>query len=107
MEIKEGTLDKLRRLEDLYRRGYRSDVVDRSLDKIIAMEKASAQCELADLQERLQAFEAQYQMPSDEFYRRFRAGELGDAIDFVEWSSFYEMWASVRERLEALATEAA
>lgn len=106
MEIKEGTLDKLRHLEDLYRRGYRSDVVDRSLDKIIAMEKASAQRELADLQERLQAFEAQYQMPSDDFYRRFRAGELGDTIDFVEWSSFYEMWASVRERLEALTAEA-
>jgi len=41
-------------------------------------------------------------MPSEDFYRRFRAGKLGDAADFVEWSVFYEMWESVRERLEVL-----
>lgn len=107
MATKEKTLDKLRHIEALYRRGYRSDVVDRSLDKIISLEKATAQRELVDLQERLRAFEAQYQTSSDEFYRRFRAGELGDAVDFVEWSVFYEMWESVWERLKALEAEAA
>jgi len=69
-----------------------NDVIDHSLDKLIALERAAAQRELADLQERLQAFEARYQMPSEEPYRRFRAGELGDAMDVVEWSIFYEMW---------------
>ncbi len=107
MTTKEKTLSRLRHFENLYRRGYQSDVVDRSLDKIVALERAAAQRELAELQERLQAFEAQYQMPSAEFYRRFRAGELGDAMDFVEWSVFYEMWESVRERLQVLAAEAA
>ena len=107
MATKGKTLDKLRHLEDLYRRGYQSDVVDRALDKVITLERTAAQRDLADLQERLRAFEVRYQMPSDEFYRRFRAGELGDAIDFVEWSVFYEMWKSVRERLETLTTEAA
>jgi len=102
MATKEKTLDKLQYLETLYRQGYRSDVVDQSLDKIIALERAAARRELDDLQQRLQAFEARYQMPSKDFYRRFRAGELGDAADFVEWSVFYEMWESVRERLEVL-----
>jgi hypothetical protein len=32
MTTKEKTLNHLRHLEALYRRGYRSDVVDRSLD---------------------------------------------------------------------------
>lgn len=107
MTTQERTLDKLQYLEALYRRGYRSDVVDRSLDKIIALERASAQRELADLQERLRVFETRYQMPSEDFYRRFRAGELGDAMDFVEWSTFYEMWDSVRERLKVLEAEPA
>lgn len=51
------TIDRLQSLEALYRRGYRSEVIDRSLDKIIEMERAAARRELADLQARLQAFE--------------------------------------------------
>ncbi len=39
---------------------------------------------------------------SSEFYRRFRAGELGDEMDFVEWSVFYEMYQAILQRLEAL-----
>ena len=107
MATQEKTLDKLQHIEALYRRGYQSDVVDRSVDKIIALEKATAQRELTELQQRLQAFEGQYHISSAEFYRRFRAGELGDTADFVEWSVFYEMCQSVRERLEALGAEAA
>ena len=96
------TVDRLQHLEALYRRGYRSDAIDRSLDKIIALERETAGRELAEIQERLRPFEAQHQMSSEAFYQRFRTGELGDAMDFVEWSVFYEMWQSVRERLETL-----
>ena len=49
---------------------------------------------------RLKIFEARDQMSSETFYRRFRAGELGDTADVVEWSVFYEMWQAVQERLE-------
>jgi hypothetical protein len=41
-------------------------------------------------------------MSSAEFYPKFRAGQLGDDLDFVEWSSFYQMWSSVGERLQIL-----
>lgn len=102
MTTKERTLERLQYLESLYRRGYLSEVIDRSLDKIIVLEKDSARRELVNLQNRLRAFEAKYQRTSEDFYRCFRAGELGDAADFVEWSVFYEMWESVRERLEVL-----
>lgn len=107
MAIEQQTLKRLQHLQDLYRRGYQSDVVDLSIDKIIALEKAAAERELTDLQGRLEVFEGRYDMPSVEFYGRFRAGELGDAADFVEWSVFYEMRESVRERLEMLTAEAA
>ena len=52
---------RLQYLEALYRQGYRSEVIDRSLDKIIALERAAARRELADPQERLQSFETRYQ----------------------------------------------
>ena len=56
------TVDRLQHLETLYRRGYRSDAIDRSLDKIIALERETAGRELAELQERLRAFEARHRM---------------------------------------------
>jgi len=107
MAIEQRTLERLQHLQALYRQGYQSDVIDRSLDKLIALERAAAERELASLQERLKAFEGRYVMSSPEFYQRFRAGELGDTADFVEWSAFYEMWESVRERLVVLTTETA
>lgn len=105
MATHDKTMDRLQYLEARYRQGYHSDVIDRSLDKIIALERAIARRELADCQERLRAFEGRYQMTSEEFYSRFRAGELGDTMDMVEWSVFYEMWESVQARLEKIETE--
>jgi hypothetical protein len=105
MASNDTTLDKLRFLETLYRRGYQSDVIDRSLDKMIALELAKARRELTELQARLKIFEQQYQMSSEEFYRRFQAGEMGDSIEVVEWSIFYDMWESVRTRLDILEAE--
>jgi hypothetical protein len=102
MATNDKTIDRLQYLEALYRQGYRSDTIDRSLDKIIAQERAAARREYANLRERLQAFETRYQMFSEDFYQRFRAGEMGDAMDVVEWSVFYEMWESVRARLALL-----
>jgi hypothetical protein len=102
MATNDKTIDRLQSLATLYRQGYSSDAIDRSLNKIIALERAAARREYADLRERLQAFETCYQLSSEDFYQRFRAGEMGDAIDVVEWSVFYEMWESVRARLALL-----
>ena len=57
MATNDQTLERLQSLETLYRQGYRSEVSARSLDKIIALERAAAHRESADLRERLQAFE--------------------------------------------------
>ena len=65
MATTERTLERLQYLEALYRQGYRSEVVDRSLEKLLALEKAAARRELAELEERLGDFEVRYQMPSD------------------------------------------
>jgi hypothetical protein len=107
MATPERTLERLQYLAALYRQGYRSVVVERSLEKLLHLEKEAARRELAELGERLQAFETRYQMPSEMFYQRFRAGELGDSAEMVEWSVFYEMWQSVQERLAGLEAESA
>jgi hypothetical protein len=55
--------------------------------------------QILDLENKLKIYETQYQMSSDEFYQKFRTGELGDDIDFFEWSVFYEMWLSTQPKL--------
>lgn len=106
MSMQTSTLDKLLRLESLYRQGYQSDDVDRSLDKLIALENAKIRQELNALRVHLEALEQKYQMSSADFQQRFDAGDLGDAADFFEWSAFYSMAQSLYWRLQTLDIEA-
>ncbi len=41
-------------------------------------------------------------MSSEGFYRQFRAGELGDRMDFIEWNALIMMKNDLQQRLELL-----
>ena len=99
------SLDRLQRLTKLYRRGYRSPVIDRALGKLVVLEVEQCRVELQRLKARLVTYEQQYEMPSDEFYRRFQSGDLGDDMDFVEWAATVEMLAKAEKRLDLLSRE--
>ncbi len=58
--------------------------------------KHSITQEIAKIEQKLQYFEQKYQMQSEEFYRRFQAGELGDSMDFFEWNTYHEMLANAK-----------
>ena len=77
-------------------------MVDRAIDKLLSTEVERAHAERRDLEARLADYEKRHQLSSEEFYHRFRAGELGDGIGFVEWSVFYEMHQAILERLRVL-----
>jgi hypothetical protein len=74
--------------------------------KLISLEARQCRAELQRLAARLSGYEQQYHITSDEFYRRFRAGELGDDMDLVEWSIFWDMRQMVAQRLNGLARQA-
>jgi len=97
-----GASEKLRILQTLFHAGYQSDVISQTLDKLIALEQQHARWELVQLQARLQAFESQYNMSSEDFYQRYEQGQLDDSADFMEWSSFYDMCRLVHQRLDWL-----
>ena len=105
MTMGTGTVDRLQSLIRLYHEGYQSPTIDQAVVKLIALEIEQARVELQRLEPRLFAYEQQYNMPSDEFYRRFRAGALGDDMDFVEWSVFWDMSQATRRRLEELTRQ--
>jgi hypothetical protein len=47
-----------------------------------------------EIQEKLYEYENRYGLSSQDFYRQFLTGRLGDDADYVEWAGFYEMLRS-------------
>lgn len=43
-----------------------------------------------------------YGMESPVFYQRFEAGELGDTMDFFEWSGLYKLRQDALEKIRRL-----
>lgn len=47
-------------------------------------------------------FEKHYQIHSTDFYASYQCGELGDDIDFVEWSTTIDMLQSINQQIAIL-----
>jgi hypothetical protein len=47
-------------------------------------------------------FEEKYGLDSEEFYRRYEKGMMGDAMDYVEWSATVAMLAIIEKRVSLL-----
>lgn len=102
-QIPDNTVaQQLLTLAQLYRHGQASDLMNRSLDKILAYEADSCHVQLNSLQEDLTVFERKYSLSSTEFYRRFRAGQTDDRMDYVEWASLVQMCENLQKRLHLL-----
>jgi len=102
MTVQTQTVGRLQSLLELYLGGYQSQVVDQTVSKLISLEAGQSRAELQRLAARLTTYEHQYGMTSREFYERFRTGELGDDMDFVEWSVFWDMHQATQKRLDSL-----
>jgi hypothetical protein len=100
------TAKRLQALAKLYELGPVSDLMDRTLDKLLRHEADVCQAQLGQLQADLAEFEQKYQRASTEFYQQFQAGQLGDAMDYVEWASLIQMADNLAKRLRLLRGEA-
>ena len=69
---------------------------------IIAYQVAETKRAILDLRTDLQTFEEKYRLSSEEFYRRYERGELGDDEDFMLWAGMIEMLVSNEKRLQGL-----
>lgn len=47
-------------------------------------------------------FEEKYGLDSEDFYRRFEKGLMGDDLDFFEWSATVDMIANIEKRISLL-----
>ena len=53
-------------------------------------------------EQRLQEFEAQYDLSSAEFIRRYEQDELEETLQFAEWIGEYRLLERLREKADIL-----
>ena len=78
------TAQRLSTLAQLYQQGQTSQLMDRTLDKLLAHEAEQARLQLETLDADLATFEQQHRMTSADFFRRYQAGETDDRMDYLE-----------------------
>jgi hypothetical protein len=48
----------------------------------------------------LSVYENQYGMASEDFYPRYKKGQMADSLDFVEWANDYQHYVALRIEIE-------
>ena len=99
------TAKRLQTLAQLYQQGQTSELIDRTVDKLLAHEAEACRAQLEQLQRDLVEFEQKYGFSSAEFYQQFQAGQTDDRMDYVEWASLVQMTANLQYRLQLLTGE--
>ena len=90
---------------DLTEKVFQKELIERTLDKVLAYEAETCRVQLAQLQADLTEFEQRYGLSSAEFYHRFQAGQTDDRMDYVEWASLVQMADNAQKRLRLLTGE--
>ena len=75
-----------------------AQILGKLVDAVLSRERLR----LGRYEHDLRQFELRYGMESAVFYRRFEAGELGDAMDFFEWSGLYDLYQRAQEKVRRL-----
>jgi hypothetical protein len=57
---------------------------------------------LARITGRVQAFEKQYGLTTEEFAQRFATGEIGESLDYIEWAGEIETYRRLEGQRQAL-----
>jgi Rad3-related DNA helicase len=76
--------------------------LDKVLTKLLDNALRQSRLELERIERELDDFETRYQMESSSFYTRFEEGQLGDAMDYFEWASLYELEQTLKKKIERL-----
>ncbi len=77
-------------------------IIDSTLSKLINIQIARYKVNIEQINKDLKEFEKRFDMSSEEFYRRFESGELGDDGDFFEWLGLYENILLYEKRIKIL-----
>ena len=100
--LEKSVVRRLEQLAEFYRQEQASELMERTLDKLLSYEAETCREQLRQLHEDLSEYEHQYGMTSAEFYTRFQSGQTDDRIDYVERASLFQMAQRLEKRIALL-----
>ncbi|MCK8603311.1 hypothetical protein [Desulfoferrobacter suflitae] len=93
-----NTLAKVKNLEQFLRKHGDDALISQTIAKMLSYKIQQCEREIRKLDRELRKFERAHGMNSSDFFRDFMDGKLGDELDLIEWSSFYQMRQRVLDR---------
>ncbi len=87
----EQTLSKVKNLEKFIQKHGEDPFFSQTISKMLDYKIRKYVGEIKRLDKDLKKFEHKYRKNSSVFFKEFKEGRLGDDMDFVEWSSLYQM----------------
>lgn len=85
------TLLKVKNLEKFIEKHGEDTFISQSISKILDYKIAKYEEKIKRFNKELKVFERAYGMKSSVFFKKFSEGKMGDDMDFIEWSSVYQM----------------
>jgi hypothetical protein len=98
----EQTLLKVKNLEKFIKKHGEDAMISQTISKMVAYKVQKYEGEIVRLNMELKKFEQTYKKDSTGFYEEFKAGKIGDEMDFVEWSSLYQIRNRLLEKKKEL-----
>ena len=95
-------LSKVKNLEKFIEKHGDDTFISQSISKILNYKIAKYEEKIQELCKELKSFERAYGMKSSVFFKKFTEGKIGDDMDFIEWSSIYQMYQRLLEKKDAL-----
>ncbi|HEY9849210.1 MAG TPA: hypothetical protein V6D28_07110 [Leptolyngbyaceae cyanobacterium] len=95
-------MDTLRKLEILKDTYFDKVQLNQIVDKLLDIALSQHRQKLEKYEHDMNEFEQRYGIESAIFYQRFQAGQLGDDIDFFEWSALYELKEDLLKKIDKL-----
>lgn len=76
--------------------------VEHMLDLMLQVKLDEDRSRLSEYERDLRTFEEQYGMDSATMDDKFESGELGDDMDFFEWSGLYAVYKSLQRKIQQI-----
>lgn len=92
------TLSKVKTLEKFIQKHGDDELISNTISKILEYKIRGYEEHIERITEDLRKFEKTYQKDSATFLKEFKKGLLGDNMDFIEWSSLYQMRSHLIEQ---------
>lgn len=92
------TLTKVKNLEKFIQKHGEDSVISQTITKMLDYKMQKYDEEINRLNKDLKKYERKFKKESSVFFDEFNKGRLGDDMDFIEWSSLYQMRSNLLKK---------